>query len=138
MAHLYNAEAKLELDVLVVNVDQVFDRLVNDIKGVAYHFHAHLASAGNWHGIRINRLEALLEDRLLTACRRDLLLTLVTVEVLLEDGIDHKARSNRAQTTKNQLFVTPVRSILVVKNLNTSAYGCACALLAPSSCPSRL
>lgn len=93
MSHLDDAEAELKLDVLVMDVDQVLNRLVDGVQGATDDIDAHLASAGDRHRVRIDRLEALLEDGLLTAGRRDLLLALVTVKVLLEDGVDNEARS---------------------------------------------
>jgi hypothetical protein len=69
LAHLDDAEAELKLDVFVVDVDQVLNRLVDNVKGATDDIDAHLASAGDRHGVRVDRLEALLEDGLLTAGR---------------------------------------------------------------------
>lgn len=91
LAHLHACEAELELDVFVVDVDQVFNGLVDDVQGRFHHVHAHLAGTCHWHWVRVDHLEALLEDGLLAACGRNLLLTLVTVEVLLEDGVNDEA-----------------------------------------------
>ena len=82
-----------------MNVDQVLNRLVDDIESGANHFHAHLACAGYRHRVRVDRLETLLEDRLLTTSWGDLLLALVTVEVFFENRIDHEARSMKKQKT---------------------------------------
>lgn len=76
-----------------MNVDQILDRLVNDIESVTDNLNSHLAGVGNGHGVSVDCFETLLENRLLTASGGDLLLALVTVEVLLEDGINDEARS---------------------------------------------
>ena len=91
LAHLHASEAELQLDVFVVDVDQVLNRLVDDIESGSHDIDAHLASAGNRDRIGVHHLETLLEDGLLAASRRDLLFTLVTVEKFLKDWIDNEA-----------------------------------------------
>lgn len=98
--HLNDAEAELKLNVFVVDVDQVFDSLVNDVEGAANNINAHLAGAGDGNRVCVNRLETLLEDGLLTASGRDLLLTLVTVKMFLKNGIDDETGSDDKQNTQ--------------------------------------
>ena len=76
-----------------MDVDKVLNGLVDDIEGALDDINAHLASAGDGHGVRVHHLEALLEDGLLTAGRGDFLFALVTGEEALQDGVDYEARS---------------------------------------------
>lgn len=93
-----------------MNVNQVLDRLVDDVESVAHDLHSQLASAGYRHGVGIDGLETLLEDGFLTASWRDLLLPLVTIEVLLQHWVNHEARSIQAQKQHKQKvnYVTPI------------------------------
>ena len=91
LAHLDAREAELQLDVFVVDVDEVLNRLVDDVKSGTHNIDAHLAGAGDRDGIGVDHLETLLENGFLAASRRDLLFTLVTVEKILKDWIDNEA-----------------------------------------------
>jgi len=77
-----------------VDVDQIFDRLEDDVESASDNLNAHLAATGDRDGVGVNHLEALLEDRLLTAGGGDFLLACIAVEILLEDRVDHEARSD--------------------------------------------
>jgi len=92
LAHLDACEAELQLDVLIVDINEILDRLVDDFKGVLHDINAHLASIGDGHGVRVHHLEALHVDAFLATGRRDFLLALIAVKKALKDGVDHEAR----------------------------------------------
>ena len=93
LAHLHAGKAELQRDIFIVDVDQVLNGLEDDVKSTADNIDAHLASAGHWDRVGIDHLEALLEDGSLTGGVGNFLLALVTVQQVLQDGVDHKAGS---------------------------------------------
>ena len=75
-----------------MDIDEILNSLVDDVKSASHDIDAHLAGAGDRDGIGVHHLETLLENGFLAASRRDLLFTLVTVEEFLKDWIDYEAR----------------------------------------------
>jgi len=80
-----------------VDVDQVLDRLEDDVESAFDNLNAHLAAVGDRDGVGVDHPEALLEDRFLTAGGGDFLLAVIAVEILLEDRVNHEARSDKSK-----------------------------------------
>ena len=76
-----------------MNVDQIFNGLEDNAQDLADYIRSHLACVGNRHGIGVDSLEALLENRMLTLGRGDLFFTSVTAQVLLQHGVHNEAWS---------------------------------------------
>ena len=65
LSHLNDAEAELELNVFIMDVDQILNGLVDDVEGAFNDIDAHLARAGDGYWVRIDGLESLFVHRVL-------------------------------------------------------------------------
>ena len=82
-------EAESEIDVLVI-LDQVSDGEPQSSKGVLHHIFSKASTSCYWDGVGINATETLLIDRVLRDRGIELLFAMVSVQQVLQGGIDNK------------------------------------------------